>query len=591
MDYTDGGSSPWFNKKGRLILSGLTTEPEDAGLFTEHARDGSMGALVSFLDTAQPSVSTAAFVCYILLGLVLLQLFVGLPVAAFGFRRYAAKVGLIPWLCCEVVLLACAAIQLICLLSMISTWYGMNDGLEKKTPQAYDWTFELLRNYTKLTIHQLKKGTSPAVHKKLDLDEATTINSIKWMQGNLSAWENNYSGHAALKNMLTGPLPILQMGVLALAVAAATASVLLGFATWNRRQQALKKGRHAPLSTPLVVMVFDTDMTSACPLLTDELIGHWMALVLSAVFGMLGGLAAVAIAVIFLAIGKKKKKKRIVRKRRIKKKPKEKPTPPPTPPPPPPPPLPPPPVPSVVNIEVEVPTPVPVIIPQRRRRPRHHHCRPEPPIILVSSPPCSHPTPALMAAPLAFPPAVMPSMAMPVGAVSRVVASPIATSPAVSPALMTSPLPFASTVMPSMGVPVGAVSQVAAASVPTSPTISTVMMPRSPGCCGCDESSSRENFLGHTNANFCDSGVALAHVPNRSMVLAAQQPAYSRVLSPLRRAASLCTLRRSSVVHRSGNMPPATMAVLPGRPLVRRVPGAVQPLVSRRVTYAVPRRI
>ncbi|XP_077484655.1 uncharacterized protein LOC144094613 [Amblyomma americanum] len=337
--------------------------------------------------------------------------------------------------------------------------------------------------------------------------------------------------------------------------------------------------------------VFDTDMTSACPLLTDELIGHWMALVLSAVFGMLGGLAAVAIAVIFLAIGKKKKKKRIVRKRHIKKKPKEKPTPPPTPPPPPPPPLPPPPVPSVVNIEVEVPTPVPVIIPQRRRRPRHHHCRPEPPIILVSSPPCSHPTPALMAAPLAFPPAVMPSMAMPVGAVSRVVASPIATSPAVSPALMTSPLPFASTVMPSMGVPVGAVSQVAAASVPTSPTISTVMMPRSPGCCGCDESSSRENFLGHTNANFCDSGVALAHVPNRSMVLAAQQPAYSRVLSPLRRAASLCTLRRSSVVHRSGNMPPATMAVLPGRPLVRRVPGAVQPLVSRRVTYAVPRRI
>ncbi|KAL3223169.1 hypothetical protein MRX96_027772 [Rhipicephalus microplus] len=470
LDYSDGGSSPWFNRKGRSVLAGLTTRPQDADLFVELARDGSMSTLIDFLDTGQPSVSRVALWCYILLGLVFLLVFVILPLAAFGLRRLSAKVGLIAWLCFEVMLLVCTLVSLICLLTMIGSWYGMHDSLAGKAPDAYDWTFQLLRNYTNVTFRELKKGSSPQEQKKLDLDNTTTMNGIEWMAGNISAWEDNYGGHEALKHLLVGWLSIFQMTILAIALAAALASALLACATWSRRQKAIEDGESSPVPTALIIMasavllfvyvavalpmiarwlpvcvlgetyvcapyrddalvvlddgvsrvwpvanrpdpfcrlvpsvlvskcstkntaglmqlpscssvgtnksikaihhyteiellalpkmpskkrstskqtakkvvgdcyypykILDTDMTSVCPLFTDELLAYWMALVISAVFCMIGALAAAVVAIIFLAIGEEKEVqevRKVVRKRRIKKRKKKSPPPPPEP--------------------------------------------------------------------------------------------------------------------------------------------------------------------------------------------------------------------------------------------------------------------
>ncbi|KAK8767305.1 hypothetical protein V5799_005910 [Amblyomma americanum] len=482
MDFNEGGSSPWFNTKGRSTVAGLTSTPENADLFTELARDGTIGALVTYLDTEQPSVSTIALICYIVLGMVLLELFVLLPLSALGLRRYTGGVGLIPWLFCELVLLACAGVQLVCLLSMISTWYGMNDGLVTKWPEAYTWTFGLLRNYTKLTVQLLKEAKDPTP----DIDNALTLTTsgINWLQGNMSAWDNNFGAYAALQHMVTGPMSLLQMGALGLALAVAVAAALLACGAWNRRSRNLEKGGKSPVFVGFVLLagavlllthlgvalpmiarllpvcvladtyfcgpyragsygilndgvarvwplahrpepfcrlvpsallakcstkdttpikslaecpkkdakkkalafahdavanqvlllqppppqppppqppppqppqppqpapdtpaapkgkkpigdcfypykIIDTDMTAACPLFTDDLVGHWMAIVLSVGFGVLSSLAAGAIAVIFLAIGDSRRSttitKKIVRKRRVKKRKKKKP--------------------------------------------------------------------------------------------------------------------------------------------------------------------------------------------------------------------------------------------------------------------------
>ncbi|KAH9367995.1 hypothetical protein HPB48_010100 [Haemaphysalis longicornis] len=179
--------------------------------------------------------------------------------------------------------------------------------------------------------------------------------------------------------------------------------------------------------------VVDTDMTAACPLFTDELVGHYMALVISAIFGLLSAVAAGAIATLFLAIGHKRKKSqiskmksmktRVLRKKKSskkgrsrtkkkmkskmknkmqnKKKNKEKTTSetPPEPPPPPPPPVI---VEQTRHVQVEVPVPVPV--PVKRRRRRRLPQLPPPPIFLLAPPPAQSPSttqllPALIAAP------------------------------------------------------------------------------------------------------------------------------------------------------------------------------------------------
>ncbi|KAK8788627.1 hypothetical protein V5799_021587 [Amblyomma americanum] len=544
MEYAEGGSSPWFNSKGRSLVAGLTSEPPgNADLFSELARDGSMAALVGYLDAEQSSVSNVALLCYILLGLVLLELFVQLPLAACCLRRYTAAVGLVPWLVCQLVVLCCASVQLLSLLTMISTWYGMDDGLRAKTPQAYEWTFELLHNYSRLTAEMLRE-TKQNVDKAL---EATT-SSIQWLRGNMSAWEDKFAGYAALKHMVTGPLSLVQMAVLGLALAITLASSLVACGAWNRRLRNLEKGGRSPVFVAAVVMagavlllahlllvlpmiarwlpvcvladtyfcrpyrsgafavlddavarvwppanrpepfcrlvpsaligkcatkdkvgikslplcpveadrskdaakpkylrlqqpparttaaataekpvgdcfypykIIDTDMTSACPLFTDELVGHWMAMVFAAAFGMLGAPAAGAIAVVFLAVGESGKSLstrktvhiRIRKKRRKRKKPSKKdekatsqplnPLKTPAPPPPPPAPLPPTPEPLNVGLEVQVPMPVVVRRPKRRRLPE-----PIVPIIVMAPPPClsrrsrSLPPAALMALPV-----------------------------------------------------------------------------------------------------------------------------------------------------------------------------------------------
>ncbi|KAK8759126.1 hypothetical protein V5799_003251 [Amblyomma americanum] len=451
MDYTEGGASPWFSTKGRAVVASLTSKPENAELFRELARDGTMGALVSYLDTEQPSASNVIQLCYILTALVLFTLFLLLPLAEFKLRHYTSAVGLIWWMICEMLLIVSASAQLHCLLNMISTWYGMDDGLNTKAPQAYEWTFELLRNYTQLTIQLLKEANDP--DKNLDKALTTTTKGIKSLQADLSAWEGRFAGYASLKQMLTGPLAMVQMGLLGLAVAIAVPSALMAGGAWFCRERNLEKGDRSPvfvavlvtagavlLLTHLAVVlpmiarwlpicvlaetyvcrpyrdgsfavlddgvatvwpptrrpepfcrlvpstlfakcsakektgikalptcseksgkkapaipdtaahvlqeaqsdsaaasktetslgdcfypykIIDTDLKSVCPLFTDDLLGYWMAMVLSAAFGMAGALAAIAIAVIFMAVGEEKvvkvqTKKRVVRKKRYK---------------------------------------------------------------------------------------------------------------------------------------------------------------------------------------------------------------------------------------------------------------------------------
>ncbi|KAL1414891.1 hypothetical protein MTO96_007147 [Rhipicephalus appendiculatus] len=440
MDFRDGGSSPWFNSKGRSVLAAFTTDPANADLFSELALDGTMAGLTGYLDTEQPTLGRVALFCYVLLGLVLLELLLVLPLCAYALRRYASSVGVLPWLACEIVFLGSAGVQVVTLLSLFSTWNGMKDGLDDKTPQAYAWTFQLLLNYTQLTALQLKEAKNPAA-KDIDKALALTTNSIKWLQGNLSAWENSFSGYDNLKRMVTGPLAIVHMAVLGIAVAVAVAAALLACGAWSRRKRNLNAGGKSPVFVGLILMcgtvlllvhmlialpmvarwlnvcvlaetylcapyragsyailddsvarvwplasrpepfcrlvpsavrpkcaakattsitalkacpavkkgkalqsdvaieesqvliwqkppkplpkppakakiigdcfypykIIDTDMTAACPLFTDELVGHWMALLIAAIFGMISSFTAGLITVIFLAVGQKKK--------------------------------------------------------------------------------------------------------------------------------------------------------------------------------------------------------------------------------------------------------------------------------------------
>ncbi|KAL3216133.1 hypothetical protein MRX96_033157 [Rhipicephalus microplus] len=53
IDSIDGGTSPWFSGMGRMFMAMVTTDPENADLFGQLASEGSMGTLVSYLDTEQ----------------------------------------------------------------------------------------------------------------------------------------------------------------------------------------------------------------------------------------------------------------------------------------------------------------------------------------------------------------------------------------------------------------------------------------------------------------------------------------------------------------------------------------------------------
>ncbi|KAK8775938.1 hypothetical protein V5799_030720 [Amblyomma americanum] len=584
MEYTEGGSSPWFNSKGRSVVNSLTTEPRNAELFSALAHDGTMGSLLSFLDREQTSVGHVALFCYVFTGLVLLELFVLLPCASFGLRFYTATVGPAVWIACEVVLLACAGVQLMCLLSMISTWFGMKDGIGAKAPEAYQWTFELLRNYTNVTVEQLKNPAKPDKNKKLETVRDSTITGIKWLQGNLSLWDNTFDAYESLQSMLTGPIAIVQMVLLGVAIAVAVAAALLACGAWNRRKLALEAGGHSPISVaavlitaamlllthlamtlpmiarwlPLCVLgetylcapyrsgalavlddavakvwplanrpepfcrlvpsklaiycttkgkkgiddlsicpvkvakkaleippdaeeelhaillrhdhpplaslqkvsaekkisgdcfypykIINTDLVSVCPLFTDDLVAHWMALVLSVIFGMLTAIAAGAIAAIYMAVGSKiaktasnkvvRKRRRIRRKKkkskkgksnkRKKSKKKKEPSPSPTKPP-----LDKPPaspstapssllaVPSLVDVSVQVPVPVPVPV---KTSSKHRRRRSEPPIIMLAPPPWyPPPPPVFMSPPLLTASAATPlPLAVPVASAARV---------------------------------------------------------------------------------------------------------------------------------------------------------------------------
>lgn len=532
MDFTDGGASPWFNAKGRSVVASLTSKPEDAELFNELARDGTMGALISYLDTEQSSVSNVVQLCYILTVLVLFTLFLLLPLGVSKLSKYTSGVGIIPWLIYELILVGAASGQLHCLLCMISTWYGMDDGLSAKAPQAYRWTFELLRNYTQLTIQLLKEAKDP--DKNLDKTLRTTTNGIKSLQANLSAWEDRYTGYASLKHMLTGPLAVFQMGLLGLAVAISVSSALVAGGTWFRRARNLEKEGSGPvyvatfvtggailLLTHLAIVlpmiarwlpvcvlaetylcrpyrdgsfgvlddgvanvwplatrpepfcrlvpstlfakcsakgkagikalpacleksgkkaleftgtaaqllqqphtddsvasktnvplgdcfypykVIDTDLKSVCPLFTDDLLGYWMAMVLSAIFGIVNALAATAIALIFWATRPKKAvkkhiKKKLVRRKRSKRR-KKKPKAPRTPSPP---------QPHYacsqpINIDVNVPAPVSVAVRHMSQHGLHGLVAP---FVLLQPPPPPYPqqrlqpsSPALLQTPL-----------------------------------------------------------------------------------------------------------------------------------------------------------------------------------------------
>ncbi|KAL3216132.1 hypothetical protein MRX96_033156 [Rhipicephalus microplus] len=409
-------------------------------------------------------------------------------------------------------------------MSMISTWYAMKDALGEKAPEAYQWTFELLHNYTQLTVTMLKAAKDP--DPNLDKSLTATTNSIKWLKGNITAWENSFSAFDSLKGMTTGLLPFLQMGVLGLGMATAVSSALLGCVAWNRRKRNLEQGKKSPIFVatiivasavlllvhliialpmiarwlPLCVMtntylcapyrdssyvvlddaiarlwppssrpepfcrlvpsklavncstkgkapikslpacpsnaakkktlevpgedavvevqvlrppqpkaaaapaakakvngdcfypykIIDTDMTAACPLYSDNLVAHWMAMVVSVIFGVLAAMAAGALAVVYLAVGEKKPKKKKIKKIRRRKRVKK----------------------------VQVPEPIAVPVPIKRRRRRRKPVRP---VLVMPQPTCSHPPPqplpppmpTLMPAPIFLPPPMMPAMPFP----------------------------------------------------------------------------------------------------------------------------------------------------------------------------------
>lgn len=587
VEYTEGGYSPMFNSKGRSALASLTTEPTNADLFVALAHDGSMGALNTFLDTAQPSVGYVALVCYIFTGVVVVAFFFLLPLVAFGLRRYTATIGVGMWLGCEVILLACAGVQLICLMTMIRTWYGMSDGLGAKLPEVYEWTFELLRNFTEVAVDQYKSSASPSAQKALDAVATTTLKGIKNLRGNISAWEARYEGYKSLEQAVTGPVPICQMILLAVALTVTVASAALSFATWNRRKASLEAGKRSPTFVALIAFggaglllahmamalpiiarwlplcvltdtyvcgpyrdgtyavlddgatkiwpeasrpdpfcrmvpgklasscsakgkagiwqlpscpskgakkaltihasdgeaelrsflqqrnnlplaraeaagntekqlkadcyspyrIMDTDMKAACPLFTDDLVAHWMALVISTVFGMLTVFAVSAIGAIFMAVGEKttkktktpsRKRRRIKRKKKSKKKAKKKgsedkkaATPPATP------------APistgseatptgstiirvvsSPLDLAMKVPFPVPVPVPiPVKTAPKRHRRHPEagPPAFRLTPPPWYPlPPPPFMSAPFLAPPAFVPQPATPVASAAGV---------------------------------------------------------------------------------------------------------------------------------------------------------------------------
>ncbi|KAH8020735.1 hypothetical protein HPB51_003223 [Rhipicephalus microplus] len=450
IDSIDGGTSPWFRGMGRMFVAMVTTDPENTDLFGQLAIDGTMGTLVSYLDTEQAMVGFIALLCYIVLGLTLISLFVVLPVAALALRRHTVSVGLVKCLMCGLVVVGSCLVLLICLMSMISTWYAMKDALGEKAPEAYEWTFEPVHNYTQLTVTMLKVAKDPDFN--LDKSLTATTNSIKWLKGNITAWESSFSAFESLQGMTTGLLYFLQMGVLGLGMATAVSSALLGCVAWNRRKRNLEQGKKSPIFVSTIIVasvvlllvhliialpmiarwlplcvktntylcasyrdssyvvlddaitrlwppssrpepfcwlvpsnlavncstkgkapikslpacpnnaakkktfevpgedavmevqvmrppqpkaaaapaakvkvngdcfypykIIDTDMTAACPLYSDNLVAHWMAMVVSVIFGVLAAMAAGALAVVYFAVGEMKPKKKKIKKNR-----------------------------------------------------------------------------------------------------------------------------------------------------------------------------------------------------------------------------------------------------------------------------------
>ncbi|KAL3207805.1 hypothetical protein MRX96_052627 [Rhipicephalus microplus] len=180
-----------------------------------------MGTLVSYLDTEQAMVSFIALLCYIVLGPTLLSPLVVLPVAAFALRRYTAGVGLVQCLMCGLVLVGCCLVQLNCLTSMISTWYAMKDALGEKAPEAYEWTFELLQNYTQLTGTMLKAAKDP--DSNLDKSLTATTKSIKWVCS-ASAWRRR------------SLLPCF------------------GCVAWKHRKRNLQQGKKSPIFVATIIV-------------------------------------------------------------------------------------------------------------------------------------------------------------------------------------------------------------------------------------------------------------------------------------------------------------------------------------------------
>ncbi|KAL3212616.1 hypothetical protein MRX96_008025 [Rhipicephalus microplus] len=532
LEYMDGGSSPWFNSKGRSFVASLTNGPVTADLFHALAEDGSMSTLASYIDSASPSVSNIGTICYALVGLILFLLFLLLPLALFGLRRFAATMGFLLWVIFELLLMIFAGLQLICLLVMLSTWYGMNKALVENIPMTYEWTFEVLQNYTILTVKMLQAAKGDK--KELDNSLSMTTSGIKWLRGNISRWEDKFSAYAGLKSLLTGVVTMLHMGLLGFALVAVIASILLACGAWRRRTARLAKGRKSPVIVALAAIaatvllcahmvvalpmiarwlpicvladtylcapyrdasysildnsvrmvwplssrpdpfcrlvpstlfkkcmtkgktpiknldacqtkkdkgklmvlkpddaviefqvpqppqkppavnpatgsadknvigdcfypfkIIHADMTSVCPLFTDDLLAHWMAMVLSVLTGFGTTISAAAVAVIFMAVSEPNKKslrvppphRRVkrIRKRKHKRKKKKKPTPPS--------PVTPrshtsvqtegtPPGPTQLNIVLEEPFPVPI---KRKRRSQ--------PVMFIPAPPSPLPIP------------------------------------------------------------------------------------------------------------------------------------------------------------------------------------------------------
>ncbi|KAH8023480.1 hypothetical protein HPB51_014729 [Rhipicephalus microplus] len=160
---------------------------------------------------------------------------------------------------------------------MVTCWYGMSDGLGEKLPEAYEWTFELLRNFTEVAIDQLKSTTSPAIQKSLDAVATTTLKGVKTLQGRLSAWEARYEGYEGLKHVLTGFVPIIHMILLGVALVMVMASALVAIVAWKRRKAALEAGKRSPAYVAIIAfggaVLQLTHMAMALPL-----IARWLPL-------------------------------------------------------------------------------------------------------------------------------------------------------------------------------------------------------------------------------------------------------------------------------------------------------------------------